>query len=132
MSKFFRIPVLRKNNFGKELSTCINYSLGQESKQIKCQMNFTALEKQKKSRVSDIKSYAASKLGELFWDTQYMNILSKFKYIFYCIKRQRKSKIRVQVKSIVQKRPSFSHAKQNEETSHIRHNGIPRASKISN
>ena len=37
-----------------------------------------------------------------------MNILSKFTYRFYCIKRQKKSKIRVQVKYKGQNMPFFS------------------------
>ena len=72
-----------------------------------------------------------------------MNILSKLKYRFYSIKRQRKSKTwvevkykvqnrpsvscknskcldlaTVQVKSILQKRPFLSNAKQNEKMNH--------------
>ena len=31
-----------------------------------------------------------------FWDMRYMNVLSKFKYKFYCIERQRKSKIQTE------------------------------------
>ena len=61
-----------------------------------------------------------------FLDTQYMNILSKFRYGFYCIKRQRKGKIWVQVKYKVQNRPFFSHAKHNKQWV------IIRVSKISN
>ena len=65
-------------------------------------MNCTPLERQGKlafltSRVLLFQN-KASKLGIIFWNTQYMNILSKFKNRFYFIKRQRKSKIRVQVK----------------------------------
>ena len=60
-------------------------------------MNCTALEKWEKLRYLTLRvlllQKKATKLGIIFWDTQYMNILSKFKYRFYCIKRQRKSKI---------------------------------------
>ena len=42
-------------------------------------MNCTDLGKQEKTKISDIKSFAASKLGTIFWNTRYMNILSKFK-----------------------------------------------------
>ena len=64
-------------------------------------MNCTALERQEKlgfltSRVFLLRN-KASKLGLIFWDNQYMNILSKFENRFYCIKRQMKSKTRVQV-----------------------------------
>ena len=38
----------------------------------------------------------------------------------------------VQMKHLVQKRQFFSHSKQNEKMSHIWHNGIPKASRISN
>ena len=68
-------------------------------------MNCTALEKKEKLRFLTFKRVLllqnkASKLDTIFWNTQYMNFLSKFKYRFYCIKRQRKSKIPVEASSL--------------------------------
>ena len=48
-----------------------------------------------------------------------MNILSKFKNRFYSIKRQTKSKIRVEVNIKIKTGHIFSHAKQNEKMGHI-------------
>ena len=56
-----------------------------------------------------------------------MNTISKFKYRFYFIKRQRKNKIRVKVNTIAKcldfaqfkKAISFSRAKRNEKMSHV-------------
>ena len=82
-------------------------------------MNCTALERQDKlgflTFIVLLLQNKASKLGLIFWDTQYMNILSKLKDRFYCIKRKTKSKIRGQVKYKIKTGHFFSHAKQNEK-----------------
>ena len=91
--------------------------------------------------ISDIKSFAASKLGTIFWDTWYIRTFYQNSRIDFTVSKSRRTVkyrwkdeiqhmvsgenskcldfVSVQVKTRLQTRAFFSHTKQNKKMNHI-------------